>query len=684
MTVRSNLFGDQRVTQYVRSFVAAALAYATVELLLMEILRRAAAGDDFIRTNRVFVAISFAVYALIAVLVGLLAAVWLRALRRSDIPARELATLALLAAASINIALHFRPALVPVAAMAAFLIVVTAIAMRSSSSRDRLRVLTSAWTCGALLIVPDWVANDVFIDASIRVRVAAFAIASLFTLLLSVVVAFLILDRSRRVARIAAACSVIATGCTALLLPDVQPRELPVARARRVRLAPNVLLITLDTVRADHLSAYGYARPTSPVLQEFAEGATLYRAATAPSNFTLPTHASLFTGLYPSEHRAHFEKGWPTGKPLDSRIRTAAEILREAGYDTSAVAANYLYLRKEFGLDRGFSYHFVRLPPRTYIGSILRDHLLGYAVRKLLWKALPFWKDEPEYIRGSEITEHAIQRIAHATSVQRPFFLFLNYFDAHDPYLPPPPYDTLFPGHDDSVQRYAAKQLHARWQTTGRTQMTARQRDHLVSQYDGAIAYVDQQLARLLRELRKRNLYDDTLIVITSDHGEAFGEHNSIGHPCSLFNDQVHVPLFVKLPRQRSGEVVREPVSLVDVFPLMINGGKEPLAVRDPVTEALPLTGSSAAATSSRSGRAIVRGDYKLIRNSDGSVRLFNVANDPAEAKDIAAAEPARVAELGRELDRWVSEHPRRYAISEANALGREAVANLRSIGYLQ
>ncbi|NIR25491.1 MAG: sulfatase-like hydrolase/transferase, partial [Gammaproteobacteria bacterium] len=286
---------------------------------------------------------------------------------------------------------------------------------------------------------------------------------------------------------------------------------------------PNLILVTMDTVRADHTSAYGYYRETTPTLEGLAAESTLYLNAIAPGDMTLSTHASIFTGLPVNWHGAHYSYQNPGGQPLAEGFNTLAEMLARNGYFTAGVVANHGYLGHWFQLDQGFDYYDERAPisffPETPMGVL----------REALRRVLTIWF-HPSFLTtiyrtAEEIHTETLKLIEELHKRNRPWFLFLNYMDAHTPYQPPPPFDTRFPGKNRlfTWPRYLEikkKLLRQEYK------LTLKEKQHLVSQYDGGIAYQDHYLGMLLDELIKRGLYEDSLIIVTSDHGEAFGERS--------------------------------------------------------------------------------------------------------------------------------------------------------------
>ena len=333
----------------------------------------------------------------------------------------------------------------------------------------------------------------------------------------------------------------------------------PPARHRASAGAPNVLLIVMDTVRADHLSLDGYPRPTSPNLERLARRGVNYTRARAAAPWTLPSHASLFTGRWPSA----LSVGWYV--PLDDRAPTLAGALAARGYDTAGFAANLNYCSYFTGLDRGFA-HYEDFPLTPYWA--LRATLLG---TRLLSQIDYFGKKyglldpgdvaQRSRVTADEINERLLGWLDGRGDDDRPFFAFLNYFDAHDPYLPPPGFDPGFVRPpEDAVER---EMLVEWWPLPDKDKAAPEQVRTVVDAYDACLAYLDDRIGRLIDDLERRGLLEDTLVIITADHGELLGDHGGLfGHGASLYDGELRVPLIVMAPGLPAGAVVDEPVSL--------------------------------------------------------------------------------------------------------------------------
>jgi arylsulfatase A-like enzyme len=413
--------------------------------------------------------------------------------------------------------------------------------------------------------------------------------------------------------------------------------------------APNVLLIILDTVRAANLSLYGYQRETTPNLERLALGGVRFDHAFSTAPWTLPSHASLVTGRWPHELSAD----WIA--PLDKARPTLAEYFTNRGYTTGAFMANVGYCSWEFGLARGFA-HYRDFP--IGLASIVSSTSIGRQI------------DRSFLLRNLVRSDQHLVRV-HAPVINggflgwvdgrgnRPFFAMLNYYDAHGPYLPPPPYDKKFSatgrsGNLSPLHRYLARPRR----TLPAPEIVQRE----IDQYDGALAYLDQELGKLFAALKERGLLDNTIILVTADHGEEFGEHGIFDHGNSLYRPSVEVPLFiVAAERAPSGRVIDAPVSLRDVartlsqlagddravpFPgsSLARFWTEPTAGPDPVLAEVSkgLRTPGWYPVSRGDMRSVVADSFRLIRNGDGSEELYRVVEDPWEKKNLMASDSTK------------------------------------------
>ena len=310
--------------------------------------------------------------------------------------------------------------------------------------------------------------------------------------------------------------------------------------------APNVLLLVLDTVRAQSLSLYGYVRGTTPRLEQWAKTGVVFDRAVSTAPWTLPSHASLFTGQFPHELSAD----WFI--PLDATFPTLAEGFRAYAYVTAGFVANiYPWCTYEYGLNRGFI-HYEDYP--ISLGQVIANSSLFRTItsNSQFRRIFGYHQLIPRK-SAADINKDFLRWLS--TIKSRPFFAFLNYFDAHDPYLPPTPFDTKF----GPNRSWTYPQVFFRKISPQETQAW-------VDAYDGSIAYLDYQVDLLLHELQRRGVLENTLVIITSDHGEEFNEHGVFGHANSVYWQGLHVPLLVLYPGHVPADKrIHEPISLRDI-----------------------------------------------------------------------------------------------------------------------
>jgi arylsulfatase A-like enzyme len=434
-----------------------------------------------------------------------------------------------------------------------------------------------------------------------------------------------------------AACGLIAAGTMTLVASRAMAERRAVAALGPAPAgAPNVLLLILDTVRALDFSLYGYDLPTTPHLERFGAAGAVFEHAVATTSWTNPSHATLFTGRFPYELTADWSLG------LDATHPTLAEVLRDRGYLTGGFMANTRYLSRLGGLSRGF----VRYEDHPFsLGAAAVTTTLGsrYVTERTVAGRVLGVRDVVARVRAPDINRRLL-RWLDAIGSERPFFATLNYMDGHLPYRAPPPFAGRFPVRGDRAEG-----------------------DSLRAGYNDAIAYLDDQLRALLDSLERRGRLANTIVVITSDHGEELGEHGGvIGHAKSLYWPALHVPLLVYFPgRVPAGVRVATPVSLREVAATILDlAGVEraPLPGRslarfwssgagagwqDTILSELTAGRDPPWRTPVAKGdmKAVVIGTRHYILNGDGREELYDIAADPWETNDlIAAADSAALA----------------------------------------
>lgn len=420
--------------------------------------------------------------------------------------------------------------------------------------------------------------------------------------------------------------------------------------------APNVVLIILDTVRAASLSLYGYGRETTPNLDARSREGVVFERAYATSPWTLPSHVSAFTGRWPYE----FTANWFV--PFQGEHPTLAEVLQSRGYATAGFVANTVYAAWESGLNRGFlHYEDYVLGP----GELLLSCGLGRKLAHTPWVRRIFgFYDILDRKDAQEVTDSFLRW--HSRSRTRPFFVFLNYLDAHEPYLPPRELADRFGPQDARHPELHTYQIR-RAIRLGRQDMPPAELQAEHDAYDATIAYIDEQLERLFDTLDARGDLANTIVVVTGDHGEQFGEHGLHLHGNSLYDTVIHVPLAIWFgDRIPQGRRIRAPVSLRQLpatlaslatgtsapFPgvslsrhwqseeLPGDDGTAPerLGGPDPTAERL-----EAEFTDIRGApivKSVISDRFRYIWSEAGSQELYDLVEDPDEERNLVA-EPA-------------------------------------------
>jgi arylsulfatase A-like enzyme len=317
----------------------------------------------------------------------------------------------------------------------------------------------------------------------------------------------------------------------------------------------NVLLIVMDTVRAENLGLCGYARETTPELARWAKRGVHFERAVSPAPWTFPAHCSFMTGQWPSTLGAHW-------RPiLDSSYPTLAGFLASRGYLTAGFVANTFWCSYESGMDRGFvHYEDYPLNLRTIMGSTI----LGRWLLENLRRSRDFYA--VKWIRaqsrdGEQINRDFLDWLS-AKPPARPFFAFLNYLDAHEPFLPPIGEGKRF---GEGPQTPAEYQMLLRYWDLNKLQLSEHEVKLARDSYDNCIAALDRRIGSLLDELDRRGTLQDTLVIITSDHGEEFGEHGAFNHGYSVYAQEIHVPLLIISRSAPPGRTIAEPIGLRDL-----------------------------------------------------------------------------------------------------------------------
>ena len=445
---------------------------------------------------------------------------------------------------------------------------------------------------------------------------------------------------SRAVAVAAIACAGL--GLSSAVMPGMPSIVRPAQRSW------NVLLLVLDTQRASNMSVYGHARNTTPNIDAFARDAVVFERAIAPAPWTLASHASFFTGRWPSE----LSTSWNVR--LDDTHPTVAELFRDRGYATGGFVANEIYTSPRSGLGRGF---------QVYRG----DEKSLVILLKNAWftRNLMMWiLDDPDHTWGRKNAEDVRTEFTDwLDDIEgAPFFAFLNFMDTHSPYPAPSPYDTMYTGRVIETRPHMAERFN----------YNGRHLSSFVDAYDQALTYTDAEIGKLFAELQQRGLQDRTIVVITADHGEQLGERKPqlILHGNSLYYSVLHVPLIVRHPGDPTARGrIATPVSLRDLPATVLALAGLPNQQQIPGTSLQVLWRGRGRATASPAiaqltplgkdekrwkhwAQAVLDGEHHYILNGTGTEELYDITGDPWERTDIARQSPQVLDSLRRVVQR--------------------------------
>ena len=432
--------------------------------------------------------------------------------------------------------------------------------------------------------------------------------------------------------------------------------------------SPNILLVTIDTIRADHCSSYGYDRLTTPTMSQVAEAGVLFRNAYSPMATTGPSHATLLTSLYPRTHGCV-----KNGLVLDQRVETLPEGLKDTGYHTVAIVSSFP-LAARFGFNQGFD---------LFDDNFEAD---GRELKPRQWEG---FEVETFFDRDAAVTTNiASNWLRNERRQGRPFFLWVHYFDPHSPYSPADDYRFLFlaaSAEDDAPGPLERK----------------------IALYDAEIRETDDALGRLLQVVGEEGLTESTVVVIAGDHGEGLMQHGHMQHGVHIYEEAVRVPLVVSWPGVLpAGIEIHEPVQLLDIKPtlLEITGVVGGAAIQQGESLVGIMTGRQRADPdrpvfferrrykTGKIGDIFVSGNKLGIRSGfwkyieadeEGTRELFDLRADPLESSNLAGDYPELVDHLSGEIGRWVQKSPRMF-IPPDISVSKEDTRKLEALGYVE
>src|ERR1700719_1013303 len=401
--------------------------------------------------------------------------------------------------------------------------------------------------------------------------------------------------------------------------------------AGQVKHAPNVVVITIDTLRADHLGCYGYKQIRTPNIDALAADSVRFERAYTPVPVTLPAHTAIFTGTYPTLNGMHDF----SGNKLNPAQPTLASVLKQRGYTTGAVIGSAV-LDSRFGLNEGFDFYYDHFDFNRLQESNLEE------------------MERP----GNVVADVALDWLG--KNRKNKFFLWMHLYDPHYPYRPPPPYSEQY-------------------------------KDRL---YDGEIAFADVQVGRLISFLKANNIYRNTLIVLTGDHGESLGEHGEKTHGFFIYNATLHVPVIIHLPGETAAKTVSDLVTLTDLMPTVLKELKIEVPAQVQGRSLLPLPVANKEVPNSVYAetflprlhfnwselRSVETGKYQFIQAP--KPELYDLVADPGETRNLYADKKAVGDELQARLRALVSQYSADQELAEKTGLDPALMERLKSLGY--
>ena len=482
---------------------------------------------------------------------------------------------------------------------------------------------------------------------------------------------------------------------------------------------PNIVLIVLDTLRQDHLACYGYRRETAPTIEGIAEEGVIFENAYTTAPWTLPGHASLFTGMYTSTHET--DNG---SIRLSAEKRTLAEILFENGYRTAGFSANP-WISSISGLEQGFE-RFEYLGTQT-------THAFFLNLAKERARALITGSSHQD-LGANTVNTHLLRWVEKVRHGDAPFFVFANFMEVHAPYgTVPEPYFSTFLEHslprnigrkwarekslfmcrhcEGALEDFEAEPTGSPECVDGRWRLPPARLAATNALYDAGILYVDYQIGRIYRALERAGILDETILIITSDHGESLGEGGTMGHGVLLHERVLKIPLVMRYPRIfPPGLRVSEATSLIDVLPTiedmlglprsplsdavsLVPGGELAARPERVLAEYFPpeehvwkAIGKALGCDYSYAGRvraSLGKGSLKYVWSSSGENELYNLEADPSEEENLIGGLPGEAQMLDAELHEWRANLRPEHSSAETYEIDPATQEALKSLGYI-
>ncbi len=423
---------------------------------------------------------------------------------------------------------------------------------------------------------------------------------------------------------------------------------------------PNVLFILIDALRADHLGCYGYQLPVSPFIDSIARQNIMFSQTIAQASYTTASTPSFFTSMYPSVTLVYNRD-----VILNEKFITLAETLKNYGYITAAFAPNPS-LKSRFNFGQGF--------------DLYDDKIIGF------WEEVPYKKFET----AKKINARALRWLK--KQLDTPYFLYLHYRDVHGPYVPPPEYKKLFYEQGGEIRKLTEKDYEAMNKYI-RLEDDNQDLNYYLAQYDAEIKYSDDQIQYLINELKNLGAYENTLVIITADHGEEFLDHGDWNHGQGLYEELIHVPLIIKMPEGRIiSNKINAQIGLIDLYPTILDvlgltpynklQGKSliPLIKGESPT-------NSPVFSEAKGGFVSIRKDgWKLIYNKiSQEYLLFNLNADPKELHNLAQVEPQKLKKLSNLIQEYFKNNQKFLLGGQTDkpVLDEDTKNKLKALGYI-
>jgi len=495
---------------------------------------------------------------------------------------------------------------------------------------------------------------------------------------------------------------------------------------------PNIIFIVMDTTRAQNISCYGYHQTTTPFLDQFAGNSILYQNAISVAPWTLPAHASFFTGTFPVKHRTYaYAAGanWGGGNVLPAKFKTLAELLQKLGYETVSFSSN-TFVSPSFGLNKGFERFFITWQifqthtDLSYIQAKLADRQGFEKMRQQVQELIKgnLFKNFINGVYGRyfqftwdygarRINNHVKSWYSRLRDQERPFFLFINYMETHLKYRPPRAFRYLFLPHDVNKSEVTRVNQEPILFMSEKIKMGPRDFSILESLYNAELRYLDHKMKEIFDFLESE--LDHSIVIVTSDHGENIGEHRLMSHFYGLQETLLHIPLIVKLPGLSEGKKeVLKIVQPVDIFPTileilgyedeevrtqfqgfnLLSSDQRQFAVAELLAPVPPFeflskrTGKASDLLRSkydRRLRAFRDHRFKYVWASNGQEELYDLVADPGESFNLAGTEEEKLAEFRRYREAWEDEHRRDEEEISLTELDQDVLERLKGLGYL-